>query len=282
MSQITKRQHFVPQFYLRQFTDKTGKLHCYRKKEKKTFSAHPADICFKNYGYEIENPSGNTRFLLPNEIEKLFATLEGEYSQVLRSVVSKCLASSNGSILMCTDHEKEVLCSMVSNFLVRNLLAVDSYVDHEATQSLVETDQELRNIDDLLKSMNLGSAKAFLELAQMKLFLNPAEDGVARIIIDNLSKLNMSFLVSDSNRFVTSDCPVGHVIDNDRVVNTRLPLSPYVSVVYSSSEISKQFHGKVSYISSHWVNKLNYEYLSWDLPEMIIAQSPSDLLQQNL
>ena len=128
---ITKRQHFVPQFYLKQFTDAEGYLYCYRKTNKNIFHARPYDICFKKYGYEVKRAVSGQEFLLPNEIEKMFCSLEREYSSILQNVVNKSLLNSNGTTLICTSKEKEILASMVANFITRNFLAIDSFVDEE-------------------------------------------------------------------------------------------------------------------------------------------------------
>ena len=192
---ITKKQHFVPQFYLRQFIDSDNFLYCYNKTNGKRFPAHTDDICFKEYGYEVTSSFGNAKFLLPNEIEKMFSELENEYNKVLKSIVQKCISNPNGRSLICTPHERSVLASMVSNFLVRNLLAVEKHLDDEITQDLLLDNEEVRDIDNMLREMRLGDAKPLLELAQKKLFFNPDQDGTAKFISDTLLGMNVSFLL---------------------------------------------------------------------------------------
>ena len=204
---ITKRQHFVPQFYLRQFIDSDKFLHCYSKTNGKRFSAHTDDICFREYGYEVNASFGNDKFLLPNEIEKMFGSLENEYSKVLKSVIQKCIYNPNGHSLICTLHEKEVLASMVSNFLVRNFLAVENNLDDEITQDLLQNNEEIREIDNMLREMRLGDAKPLVELAQKKLFLDPSQDGAAKFIYNALLGMNISFIVTD----VCANLKIGHM-----------------------------------------------------------------------
>ena len=239
MSNLTRWQHYVPQFYLRQFIDEDKFVHCFRKANGKTFPAHTDDICFKEYGYEVNTTFEKTKFLMPNEIENMFRALENEYNQVLKSAVGKCLVNPNGTSLICTTYEKKVLASMVSNFLVRNFLAVENHVDDRITQNLLHNNEEVRDIDNLLRELGLGDAKPLLELAQKKLFFDPDEDGTAKYIIDELLKMNLSFFISDSRNFVTSDCPVGYNCSSDELFMARIPLSPHVMAVYSNSEISR-------------------------------------------
>lgn len=274
---ITRRQHFVPQFYLNQFVDETGLLNCYRKRDGKRFPAHAKDICFKEYGYEVEYSLENHKFLLPNEIEKMFCSLEGEYSSVLRSVVGKCLLNANGMALICTSREKEVLASMVANFLTRNFEVVDTFVDENTTQELLNTNQEIADIDNMLRELKLGDAKPFLELAQKKLFLCPTEEGVTKSIIGSLMKMNVTFFVTNTLKFVTSDCPVGYNCSADELIMTRIPLSTEVMAVYSSSEASRPFRNRARLIEKRFVKKLNRDYIDWDVSRMIVARSQDDI-----
>ena len=138
MINITKKQHFVPQFYLKQFAGENGMLCCYRKNDGKQFSAHPKDICFKDYGYEVQASHGKNKFILPNEIEKMFSMIEREYSTVLRSIVDKCLINLDKTALICTLKEKEVLASMVANFISRNFFVVNSFIDEDETLDLLQ------------------------------------------------------------------------------------------------------------------------------------------------
>lgn len=277
MSDLTRWQHYVPQFYLRQFLDEDKFVHCYRKANSKTFPAHTDDICFKEYGYEVNTSLGKNTFLMPNEIENMFRALENEYNKALKSVVHKCLENPNGTSLICTTYEKEILASMVSNFLVRNFLAVEDHVDDEITQDLLHNNEEIRSIDNLLRKMGLGDAKPFLELAQKKLFFDPSEDGTTRHIIDTLLKMKVSFFVTDTINFVTSDCPVGYDCNSEDLFMARMPLSTRVMVVYTHSETSSFFRNRACLIKKNFVEKFNYDYLDWDVSQMIIAQSDKDI-----
>lgn len=276
-SNITKRQHFVPQFYLKQFTDAEGYLHCYKKTNKNIFPARPYDICFKEYGYEVKSAFSNQKFLLPNEIEKMFCSLEGEYCSVLQNVVNKSLLNSNGTALICTLKEKEILASMVANFITRNFLSIDKFVDENATQDLLNNNQEIKDIDFLLQEMNMGDAKPLLELAQKKIFLSTSDEGVTKSIVDFLLTMNLSFFVTNKSNFITSDCPVGYNCTSEELLMARIPLSPKVMAVYSKSEVSKQFRNRSRLIEDRFIVKLNQDYLNWGIAKTIIAKSQNDI-----
>ena len=283
---IKKNQHYVPQFYLRQFTDNNNYLYCYNKHSQKRFPAHTADICFVKFGYEtvLPEPSqfGN-QFLLPNEIENMFGPMENEYNQMLSQVAQKCVLNCNGKTLICSSLEKEILASMVANFIVRNPNAVNNDPDCAEIDTIIETNEQIKSIDDLLREMKLGTAKPFVELAQKKIFFDPQQDGVTKHIIDELLGMNLSFFVADNLDFITSDCPVGYNCTEEKMLMARIPLSSKVTAVYSRSLNAKQVRNRACKLEDHFVSKLNQDYLNWPIPQLIISNADSniDLLLNN-
>ena len=73
------RQHFIPQFYLRNFGDA---IYCYDKKDKIKFKTNPKDIAVKSdfYGGEYEEfPS----------LETEFSKIENKHSLAIKSLIEK-------------------------------------------------------------------------------------------------------------------------------------------------------------------------------------------------
>ncbi len=73
------RQHFIPQFYLRNFGDS---INCYDKKDKTKFKTVPKNLAVKSdfYGGEYEEfPS----------LEKEFSKIEGIHSQAIKNLIEK-------------------------------------------------------------------------------------------------------------------------------------------------------------------------------------------------
>ncbi len=274
---ITIKQHYVPQFYLKMFVNYEGKLQCYNIQTKREFCAFPKDICFKNNGYETQFDIENHGFILHNKIEKMFACLEAQCAPVLKQIITKCESNSNGKSLICSREEKEILASMVSNFIVRNFCAVNSFIDNDEVRRLIETDEEIQTIDSLLHQMNLGSVKPFIEYTQKEIFLNQNEDGVAKRIMSELLGMNLSFFVTNELNFVTSDCPVAYNCDDKEIFMAMIPLNPKVIAIYSKSNISKQFRNKSQKLDVQYVKKINRGYIDWKVPQLIIAKEKNDI-----
>ena len=51
---ITRRQHYVPQFYLRNFTDEINMFWIFNRSTKNFNRSKPKDICREDYLYETE------------------------------------------------------------------------------------------------------------------------------------------------------------------------------------------------------------------------------------
>jgi hypothetical protein len=70
MFQLTKRQHYVPDFYVRQWAGVDGKITCHDLAEKRTFSTNPINLLLERYFYQQDpdNPD--------NRIEKILSEME--------------------------------------------------------------------------------------------------------------------------------------------------------------------------------------------------------------
>lgn len=77
---LPKKQHFVPRFYLKNF----GKqVFCYDKLNDKVFRSTYKDLGHENYFYEIDDvPQGTS--------EKIFAEMEGRFSQSYNRLIQTC------------------------------------------------------------------------------------------------------------------------------------------------------------------------------------------------
>ena len=54
ISMSTKKQHYVPQFYLKNFSDESLQLYVLNKNIKKIDKSSVRDICYRNNLYEIK------------------------------------------------------------------------------------------------------------------------------------------------------------------------------------------------------------------------------------
>jgi hypothetical protein len=83
MSQFTRRQHYVPDFYLRQWTDAKGHITCHDIPKGTTFVCDPANALLQSYFYE-EDPSQPD-----NRIENILAVIEGACSVTFKKLFAQ-------------------------------------------------------------------------------------------------------------------------------------------------------------------------------------------------
>lgn len=92
--QLTKRQHYVPRTYLKEFSFDDQKVpHVYAvfPKTKEAVSVSIEKICCQSYLYEqiaVDSDSGAHIFAAPNELEGFFSTNEGRYAAIISKLKS--------------------------------------------------------------------------------------------------------------------------------------------------------------------------------------------------
>lgn len=90
----TKKQHYIPRFYLRHFVDSSGKLHVYNRENDAYYASSPADTCEEQYLYEVEYsqaPKVDTgRHFRPNEIENRLQVLEDKLAPPYEALFKFC------------------------------------------------------------------------------------------------------------------------------------------------------------------------------------------------
>lgn len=78
---MTRNQHWVPLFYLRGFSDSSGRIQAYRKIDDKFFAAKAETLCGKRDLYEVRYTgvaNGEAgEFCAQNFIEKSLSEFEG-------------------------------------------------------------------------------------------------------------------------------------------------------------------------------------------------------------
>lgn len=119
-----KKQHYVPQYYLRRFSDDGDSLWVFNRKAGRTYKSRSEDVCERNYHYEMEarcQRSWHGRHLLPGKIEKKLSEMEGEQALLLREIDAQLDA---GRI-----HEKErrALLWLVGHLIARHPAMLEGY-----------------------------------------------------------------------------------------------------------------------------------------------------------
>lgn len=267
--QMTKKQHYLPQFYLDNFTNNKGKLWIYDQLKRNIFTSSPRDIACENYLYETRWENANPDlgdFVLPNQIEKKFAEQEGRYSKLLKRIVSICTNTQNKKALICNREEKEILASFISNIYLRNPWSMRQADLDCVTDGIMDV-KEIKAIDFILQSMELGGTESLIKFSSKKIWLDEEFDGgIQQKFKKILRSMKFCFFISKSSEFVTSNFPVLNGIDETTEENeemTYFPLHPHIAILYGNS-IPRIVWNRMIPIAEENTDFFNKKYIKLD------------------
>ena len=92
--QLTKRQHYVPKAYLKEFSfdeQKVSHVYAVFPNAKESVPVSIEKICCQSYLYEqiaVDSDNGAHVFAAPNELEGFFSAIEGRYAAIISKVTS--------------------------------------------------------------------------------------------------------------------------------------------------------------------------------------------------
>ncbi len=280
---MTKKQHYVPQFYLRNFTSDDNKLWVYDRVKGEYYFQAPKEVCYEKYLYETpwkeEDPKLG-KFVLENQIEDYFAGREGEYSLLLKRIVDICRNPQNRNALICGHKEKELLASFVANIFVRNPWSLKRLESGLPLEELKMND-EIQAIEQIIQIMGLGDIDSLVKAADKKVWLTEEFNGSR--LAPRILEMNYAFLVSDGEPFITSSFPAIYSLcdTEERGLmpnNIYLPIHPQIAVLYNEA-IPKTKSNRLKIIDGEMVHELNGKYLKNDVDQMrfLIAKDRESL-----
>ncbi len=131
----TRRQHYVPQSYLKGFENSSGNICCFDKVEKKSFQTNTRNIGQENWFYDDEGEQ---------ETEEKLSELEGQFKPILEQILGK------ENIDCLSQRQKETLADFLANQAVRT---------RERREHMKQT---LKGLKEELEGENLqGAMEAF-------------------------------------------------------------------------------------------------------------------------
>ncbi len=277
-----KKQHYVPQYYLRRFSDDGDSLWVFNRKAGKTYKSRSEDACERKYHYEMEarcQRSWHGRHLLPGKIEKKLSEIEGEQALLLREIDAQL---DVGRI-----HEKErrALLWLVGHLIARHpAMLADYEPDYEAMYS----DPEVRWGCEVLAQAGMADEIEVLAQGanQMVLALWRCKGSPTYFAKSDLERLRCHFIRPQGEaRFITSSLPphFNTTLQKDgkyHIDDLTLPLSSTLAVVYSDAGPTKC---DVLKVPDSTVVRLNSGYfVSEPTCEQVVSGRREDLDQARI
>jgi hypothetical protein len=230
MSQITRRQHYVPDFYLRQWSDAKERITCHDIPNGKTFACDPANALLQSYFYE-EHPSQPD-----NRIENILAVMEGASSVAFKKLFAQPYTAAS-----TVDPRKEAsaLQRLITDEDADNLSRFAAYQYMRVPGAIAQKTYELQPSEVPEYDRTHG--------------LNPrrfVESGYG-YVADRFKAMKLMIFASPGREFITSDWPCFDMKDspdspllgeevgrNPRVV-CYLPLTPRFGAVFFTANFSR-------------------------------------------
>ena len=267
---MKKKQHYVPRFYLKQFSihKKSGvySIRCYNKERDKWYNSNITQVAMERYFYDKRDPP---------EIENYFSQLEGQHATVFHKIVD---AQSIENL------EKEEKFMMAHYIFIQNERTRSTRIRNRQITKLVYKSLESKGelppydkLDDEYKEWLLESRGA---MGQFNILFNPLEDEKGELhepkeIVEIISNLDW-ILVSNNlkTEFYASDHPImvwnpqasedveihgyGFKSYNADGVEIYFPLTPKLCLVLFDGNLSdyKQhgFQKEVIQKELNWIN----------------------------
>jgi hypothetical protein len=226
---LTRRQHTVPDFYLRQWVNSKGKITCHDILDRRTFSCDPTKALAQSYFYE-EDPTKPD-----NRVETILSKMEGVCSVMFKKLPSPAdVAAIANRPRQATAWIRAKLTGAdldnLSQFAAYQYMRVQGAIDQKAYElQPSEIDAELKE-----RALRPG---------------NFSESGYA-YVKDRFRAMKLLLLLSPDIEMITSDWPCFHMkgsldspllgeeIGRNPGVVCYLPLSPSIGAIFFSSEFS--------------------------------------------
>ena len=233
--QRTKKQHYVPQVYLRGFSADSKMIWRYDADSLKEGKLVPIkSICYEEDLYELFDNEG--KLLDPNYLEKTLSKLESMYGRYIRELEKKAFIKENyNTKCFLTKSEKTFWKLFIAIQMLRDPAVLDAAV---TTSKKFFGDELLPN-----EARNFVFEQTFPFFSVQK----EEENTVFKSIAEPLKKMSLTVCVCETGTLFTSDTPICCIATNliDRNENAMIivPLTVKLVLVLTGGELQK-LHGK--------------------------------------
>lgn len=281
------KEHYVPQFYLNQFTDSNGLLYIYNFDQRRFYTQIPRNVCFEKNLYETEWEDANPklgRYVLPNNIENIFCEYEREFAELLRTISSVCTSEQNANALILHGKEKEILLRFVVNLVFRNPINIDSLALSELLEDEKNSDG-MSLVRSIMDGMGFGGAESFyLAVIKKAMLTYEIEDGLPQLYVERLGKISFTFYYAQDNEFITSDIPVCFgddctILGKDKTC-LYLAITPKVAVLFGNYDVPQRDKNRMIKIKSEYVDLFNEQVAKHHNYIRLLIGSSKDLIEK--
>lgn len=249
---MTRKQHWVPQFYLRHFADSSGRLYAYSKSSGDFYRTKTENVCSKRDLYEVKHSDikadSDDRYYAQNFIEARLSEDESRISVPYTQLLRCCRdATLEGDTFR---RGRQAVCELASNLIVRHPVAMqgDRRKAREES-SLLQVNGILTEEDRALLDYSgwNGDHKALAELSVTATLLF-SEDGSVPANRIYKAFLEKQFCVLEApigSGFITTSMPmfiIGPEDDSYVFDFAYMPLSNKYAALFTTDSSLESFY----------------------------------------
>lgn len=235
---ITKRQHYIPQFYLKQFaTIRKNEYYicCYNKINGNIFKSNVKNIGLENWFYD-------KKFKGENVFEKALSILEGYFSKIYKIMREK-------PISLLTYKEKQFFVEFVYLLDTRTRKARDGLI--KVNENIINSESFQnwfqKTFPNITIEEHLEDIKRYIQLSEM--FNIEIKDNKPQFseAIDRIMEFDLFLLINDIHKtganFYTSDHPICHYsLSEEKDMKIIIPMTPELCLMFTNDSGWKKKH----------------------------------------
>lgn len=265
--QITRKQHYVPKTYLKNFSlsnQKPEQVYVIFANDKNAKIVSIDNICCRSYLYDqiaIDPDSKTHVFAAPNEIENSFIELEGEYATIISKIKGALLDSDEFELSRV---EIDKLRQFVSSLLFRNPIFV--HLSNYIIDTQYKNDLEhIRHVKEIFPDVPQNVYLSMLANEFLKMNIAPDVGLFPRALAKVMKKSQLCILKTQGSIFVTSDIPVINICGEKDGAEYNLLGMPITPDLFLAFVDTAQCIPKIIIIDDNSVKRINSKQMNKEL-----------------
>ena len=271
----TKKQHYVPQVYLKGFSQDEKMIYRYDLANESQKLVPISSVCYKKDLYEFKDEKGKK--IASNYIEKILCEFEAEFS-THRNELKKFVEEN---------FEKNTICALNPNinafwvsYIAVQILRRPWLLDIVQKNSEQHFSNDSTFSDEMIRTFSILFCFPFIKSIMMN------EHSLYNILVQTLKKLSLVIGVDKKDRIYTSDSPVycfgSSLTDIEKVI---FPLTSNKAIYLLSKDYINTF-GKILVfeMTDYEIDEINLSAL-YNAHSSIFSKYPfieTELKQKNL
>lgn len=239
----TKKQHYVPQFYLRYFSLDQGTIFVYDKYKERDFKTNIGKVAQERYFYklpitenlkkDLEEDDKDRKYL----VEKALSHFDGFHSGVLWKFFSNLKSAETLSLsgfprIILTDQQKYDLSSfaIIQDLRTKKTREELAQMNYMLTESIYEFIGEKKFSDFDMNKLKIEMPEGFDTIRQLELLFNKDHvNGVSRVLTFN--KVWILGVNRTERPLIISDHPIIQKSHDPKSSSSGGWISPYMEIV---------------------------------------------------